>query len=130
MNIFKKASEMKLRFTSNRGELTTEQLWELPLTSQTKANLNDVAITISHNIKEVIDFVGNSTNTNSTETLKLEIVKEIIADKKKAISDKADKFKRTQEIEKLEEILERKEDASTEKMSKKDIKAKIEELKA
>ena len=83
-NIFETATRLKVRFASPVGRLTVEDLWTLPLTSTTgKANLNDVARTISKELKtqDEEDFVGTTT-TDPTETLKLDIVKHIISVRK------------------------------------------------
>jgi len=109
MNIYKAGLQLKVRFESKLGNLTIEQLHDLPLTSNTKANLNDVAITIANHITTVMDFVGNTPNTNSLEELKLAIVKDIIADKKQEIVNRVNLIKRNETIEKLEGILEKKE---------------------
>jgi uncharacterized protein YaaW (UPF0174 family) len=127
--MYKNATKLKLRFSSTKGNLTVEQLWDLPLNSQTKANLNDVARGVSQSITTVEDFVGGTSNDNSIAELKLDILKDIITDKKQELADKANKAKNETEIAKLEEILEHKEDVSLTKMSKKEIKAAIEKLR-
>lgn len=130
MSIYKKATRLKLRFSSSKGDLTTEQLWDLPLKSETKANLNDVARVVYSSIVTVTDFVDGGVSDNSISELKLNIVKDIIASKQQELADKIKKANNAVEIAKLEEILESKEDALKAKMSKKEIKAKIASLKA
>ena len=45
VNIFEQASRNKLRFDTNiKGVISTEDLWDLPLTSDTgRVNLDDIA---------------------------------------------------------------------------------------
>ena len=45
MNIFEMATRKKIRFNSPQGDLSTEDLWDLPLSSKVngKANLDDIA---------------------------------------------------------------------------------------
>ena len=43
MNIFEYAARSKIRFQSTKGELTVEQLWDVPLRSRDDFNLNAVA---------------------------------------------------------------------------------------
>ena len=41
-DIFKQATKLKLRFSSVRGDLTVEDLWDLPLTSKSNLSLDGV----------------------------------------------------------------------------------------
>jgi hypothetical protein len=99
-NPFKKAVRLgsKLTFTTTQGEMLIDQLYQLPLTHATKANLNSVANTIANKIKllkeNVVDFVNGDENVIGNEELeleelKLELVKIIIKDIKKEEQAKA-----------------------------------------
>ena len=83
MSLFEQASRLKLRFDTPRGPVTTEDLWDLPLTSTvaSKPNLDDVARQVFSEMKDEakISFVETSTRANPTAELKLEIVKYVIA---------------------------------------------------
>lgn len=86
MNIFEKASRLKLRFPSTVGNLTVEQLWDLPLTARSTANpdLDSVAKAVNADLKGVTEesFVSSSDNPKKAAyELQLEIVKHIIAEK-------------------------------------------------
>ena len=79
--MFEKASRMKLRFESGKGAITVEDLWDLPLTSNTgKANLDDIARSIHKKLKseENISFVSKEKPADSVAQLQFEIVKHII----------------------------------------------------
>lgn len=102
-NLFIRASREKFRFPSSVGELTTEQLWDLPLTSERKANLNDVAKSINAGLKSVEEsFVGPSTDPQrQVLEAKLEIVKAIIAtrqEESRVATERAAKAARRQQI--------------------------------
>lgn len=82
-NIYEIAARKKLRFPSPKGALTTEQLFELPLTSATgRANLNEIAIAIDDE-RETLgrkSFVDTASNPRRTDLdVALEIVKDVIA---------------------------------------------------
>ena len=79
MTMFLKASRLKLRFDSHKGQLTVEDLWDLPLTSATgKPNLNDIARDLHNKVKvEIVSFVEPSVK-NDIDELRFEIVKQII----------------------------------------------------
>lgn len=80
MSIFEQATRQGLRFNSPVGDLTTEDLWSLPLTSKTaRANLDTIAIALNRQIKETTEesFVV-AKREDSTSQLKFDIVKHII----------------------------------------------------
>ena len=50
--MFEQASRLKLRFTTARGSLSVEDLWDLPLTSTTgKPNLDDIAKSLNRELR-------------------------------------------------------------------------------
>jgi signal recognition particle subunit SEC65 len=80
--MFEQASRAKLRFATPQGNLTAEDLWDLPLTSASpnKANLNNIAKGISRQLKAETeeDFVNPRSPINASLQLALEIVKYVI----------------------------------------------------
>jgi len=79
--MFEKATRQKLRFDSPKGQLTVEDLWDLPLTSGTgKANLDDVAKELFKQLKDGDDvsFVTPAQKSDATVQLKFDIVKHVI----------------------------------------------------
>lgn len=85
-NLFETAAREKFRYPAANGNLTTEQLFDLPLTSTTgKANLNDVAIALA----DQLDAAGTRSFVTTAKTdparavlsQKLEVVKFVIADR-------------------------------------------------
>lgn len=79
--MFEQASRMKLRFATAKGELTTEDLWALPLTSQTgKLNLDDIARGLFAELKDSkeISFVTPAVSNDKVTQLKFDIVKHVI----------------------------------------------------
>jgi len=106
MDIFEQASRQALRFPSPVGHLTTEQLWDLPLTGQTegRANLDSMARAFHSELKslEEVSFVDVRPNPRKAELeLQFEIVKHII-DVKLAERDAA---KRAVEARERKELL-------------------------
>jgi hypothetical protein len=79
--MFEQVIRLKLRFESAQGLITAEDLWDLPLTSERKANLNDIAIGLSRKLKdsENESFVVKATPKNEELQLKFDAVKHIIA---------------------------------------------------
>ncbi len=76
-NLFETAVREKIRFTTNRGVLSVEELWDLSLNS-----LDTLAKGINKQVKaeEEESFIPSAKKRkNSTPTLQLEILKHIIA---------------------------------------------------
>jgi hypothetical protein len=81
-DLFIVASRKKFRFASERGDLSVEQLWDLPLTSKNGFNLNAVAIAVDSELKGLAEesFVETSTNPRRRELEQmLEVVKYVIS---------------------------------------------------
>ena len=82
MNIFEVATRKAFRFQSVRGDLTTEQVWELPLTSRAGFDLDSVAKAVNSELKSVTEesFVATRVNPRKGDLeTKLEVLKYIIA---------------------------------------------------
>jgi uncharacterized protein YabN with tetrapyrrole methylase and pyrophosphatase domain len=74
-NLFEKASKMKLRFSTTKGVLSTEDLWDLSLES-----LDRIAKNLYKQIKESeeISFISEKSSEDTLASIKLEIVKFVI----------------------------------------------------
>lgn len=95
MNMFEIATKKKFRFTvPTLGTVTVEDLWDLPLSSVRKADLDNAAQIIAKELKEsdISSFVKKASSKNEILELKLEIVKHII-------SSKLEEFRRLEEIQ-------------------------------
>src|SRR4051812_47404695 len=77
MNIFEDATRNKLRFPSARGELTVEQLWDVPLRSKDDFNLNAVAKVSSRALKDASEESFVET-TRTPEHLRREAAMEVV----------------------------------------------------
>lgn len=131
MNIFEQATRQKIRFPSAKGELTTEQLWELPLTSKTGFDLDTVAREVNRDLKETAEESFVSTRANPARAqleLKLELVKHVIAVKITEAESREQAAARAQERQRLQEILNKKQDAALEGLSVEEIQKRLIEL--
>ena len=78
--MFEKAARLKLRFSTGKGMVSVEDLWDLPLTSANGASLDDTARTL-HNVlktEEEVSFVNPSEKKNDLLKLQFDIVLHII----------------------------------------------------
>jgi len=100
MNIFERAARAKLRFLSTKGNLSTEQLFDLNL-----QELNTIAKSVNKAIKaeDEEDFIGeNALTAPSEDTLRLDILKKVIAAKQaniRAVETRAANATRKRELE-------------------------------
>ena len=107
MDNFKLASRQKLKFQTNKGPLTTEQLWDLEL-----ADLDALAgsLEIEHEKSEKKSFLNKKTSAkDKTAKLKFDIVIDIIGTletEEQAATEAKDKRKIKADV--LAEIQERK----------------------
>jgi hypothetical protein len=80
--MYKKAAQLKLRFDTSKGQLTTEDLFDLPLSSTTgRVNLNDIAKALHKRLKDAadVDFVDTVKRSDTLDQLKFDIVRDVIA---------------------------------------------------
>lgn len=77
--MFEKATRMKLRFETNRGFLTVEDLWDLSLT-----NLNNLAKQYKRALKAEAeeDFLDEKTEEDTITKLKFDLVISVLETKK------------------------------------------------
>lgn len=116
--MFEKATRLKIRFVSPQGNLTVEDLWDLPLTStrQNVANLNNIAKLVSRALKAESeeDFVNPKTAANESLQLALDIVKHVIEVKQAENEAFRLLTERKEKKAKLLELIERKQDQQLE----------------
>lgn len=128
MNIFERASRQKLRFSSDRGELTVEQLWDLDLTKNGKFNLDSIARAVNAELKSLSEesFVVTTPDARKAKLeLQLDILKHIIAAKMEAAENAKKSAEKAAMRAKLVAALGEKEEEELSKMSKEDILAKL-----
>ena len=81
--MFEKASRIrpKIRFNCSKGDLSVEDLWDLPLTSIiNNSNLDDIARGLHKQLKndDDVSFVDKDKKSDEIVQLKFDIVKHII----------------------------------------------------
>lgn len=130
-NLFEYVTRNKIRFASPRGELTVEQLWDVPLRSRDDFNLDTIAKTANKALKEVSEesFVETAKTARHVRLeVALEVVKYIIDDKKEAEKAAKERAANKEEREKLLKILAEKQDGKLSELSEKELKKRIAEL--
>jgi hypothetical protein len=127
-NIFAFATRNKIRFDSVKGQITVEQLWDVPLRSTDGFNLDAVAKAANKTLKDATEesFVA-TTRTAAHDRLEvtLDVVKHVIEAK---LADEAAAKKRADnkiEKEKLLKILAEKQDGKLSDLSERELQRRI-----
>lgn len=131
-SLIEKAVLQNWFFDTKQGLMTVQQVAQLPLktTVSTKASLENVAQGVYSQLqdKQQQSFVDDVPAGDLKLTQQLEIVKQIIEIKKSALVSANAEVLRKQELQKLQDVMARKQDQSLESMSLEDIQKRITEL--
>lgn len=123
-NKFIQATRLKLRFSTTVGVLSVEDLWDLPLESKNKVNLDSIAIALHRELKDTKDesFISKS-RANPVLEMKLDIVKYIIEVKLQESEDKAKAKAKSEQRAKIADLIEEKQNESLRALSLDELKA-------
>lgn len=80
MNIFERASRLGLVFETERGPVSTEHLWSMPLTSRDGFDLDTTARSVHKDLTEIssVSFVSDKPSLGQQRNeLRLSILKHI-----------------------------------------------------
>ena len=120
--MFDKATRLKLRFESNKGLLSVEQVWDLSLTA-----LNEMAKGLSRQVKaaetDEEDFIGTKSNVDSELQLRFDVVKHIIGVKLKERDDSREAAERKANNQVILELIQRKKQQELESKSVEELEA-------
>lgn len=131
MNIFEQATRKKLRFTSVRGELTVEQLWDLPLTSRNSFDLDSVAKAVNADLRSVSEESFVTTRVHPAKAdheLRLELVKHVIAVRMDEEARRKDAALKASRKAQILELLAKKDEEEMLSKSKDELLRELEEL--
>lgn len=128
--LFEKASRLKLRFATNKGLVSSEDLWDLPLTSTMNTSLDSIAKGLNKSIKEGEEesFVVTRSDANNVLDLQFDIIKHIIKVRLSENVKKLDITRIKSEKTKIERIIATKEDTNLENESIDDLKKRLSDL--
>lgn len=130
MNIFEIAARKQYRYASNVGFLTTEQLFQLPLTATTNASLDDVGkrLLAEQRSTEEESLVNSPATSVAAQDIatRIEIVKFVIADLQERNEASKKRAEQRARRAKLLEALENRENADLAGMSREEILKELE----
>lgn len=131
VDLFEKASRLKLRFNTPKGLVTAEDLWDLPLNSRAgHANLDDLAKELNRAIKaesSEVSFVDTASSARASSTqadvleTKFEIVKRVIQIKVEERDQVERARTKAAQKQRIMEIIDRKQNEQLEESSIEDL---------
>lgn len=127
-DIFEYAARSKLRFSSARGELSAEQLWDVPLRSRDDFNLNTIAQLANRAVKssEEESFVDVAKASGQTRAeISLDVIKRVIEVKLGEEETAKRRAANRVEKEKLLAILAEKQAGKLSELSEKELQRRI-----
>lgn len=132
INLFLLASRKKFRFPSEKGELTVEQLWDIPLTSRSGFSVNNIAIEVNRELRSLEEdsFVETSRNPRR-DTLRsmLELLKIVISVRQEEAQRASAAAERATKRQKIMEAIEAKEQEELGSVSLDDLKLQLAALR-
>lgn len=132
LNLFEQATRQRLRFSSPKGELTVEQLWDLPLTSTKGVSLDELAIAANRQLREQAEdsFVESKSNPLKAQLqLQLDLLKHIISVRQAENEERRQASENAAKAARLREILAERGVKQLENLSDEEIRKQLEELK-
>ena len=124
MNIFEFATRTKLRFNF-KGVISTEDLWDLSVNE-----LDTIFKSLNSEMKqsEEESLLNTKTKEDLALAVKIDIVKHIVEIKLQEIERKRNEIKKSQEKQRILEVLADKQDEEIKNKSIDELKAMLEEL--
>lgn len=132
--LYKLAAQTRLRFSSTKGELTVENLYDLPLTSKNGSSLDSMACAVSAELKTMSEesFVepSNSNPRKKVLELSLDLLTDVIKTKQDENAARTLKAERDARAAKIRELLAQKRDQTLSEKSEGDLEKELKELAA
>ena len=131
MNIYQQAARNKLRFASNKGDLTVEQLWDLPLSSKTGVDLDTIAKSVNRELNALAEESFVQTKSSPQKTLlalKLEIVVDVILTIEAENEERRKRADKLAQKAFLEEVLHSKKEDALKGLSVEELEKRLADL--
>lgn len=127
MDIYKVASKQQLRFNTDRGMLSVEQLWDLPQTS-----LSNLIKSLKKVLKDTdgddeLSFLVTVTPKDTENQLRFDIAKDVYLTIKAEANEAATKLKRKENNQKIMALIERKQESELEGKSIEELQKMLDE---
>lgn len=122
MDNFKLASQQKLRFQTNRGVLTVEQLWDLPL-----QELDTLAVSLqqAHEQSAPKSFLNKKTTKDKVVKLRFDVALDVLNTKAEEAQAESEALEVKEHNKKIIELIAEKQDESLKGKSIKQLEAML-----
>lgn len=114
--MYKQASKLKLRFTTTKGLLSAEQLWDLSLIDLSNS-VKAVKKILKKSDDDELSFLEESKTVDVENQLRFDILKDVYLTKKKENEDKRTELERKQQNQKILNIIAEKKESSLRDLS-------------
>jgi hypothetical protein len=130
MELFEKASRLGLRFDTERGQITVEDLWHLPLTSNRGPSLDGIAMGLHEQLErhKTISFVDDNKNPDERLQLAFDVVLHIIKVRKEENQARLVAKSKAEQKQRLLEALANRENTELTNKSADELRQMIEAL--
>lgn len=122
MEYFKSASQQKLRFQTNKGLLSTEQLWDL---SVEELDSLAVSLEIEHKQSGKKSFLVKTSTKDKTSKLRFDVVLDVLNTKVSEIEAAAEAFEIKEHNRKIIQLISEKQDETLKGKSIKQLEAML-----
>jgi hypothetical protein len=129
-NIFEIATRQKVRFHSPKGQLSCEDLFDLPLTSASGPSLDGIAKGLHRQLKDAEEFSLVSVPSKASELLQLQfaIVKHVFEVKKAEAEVARLAREKREQKQRIMEIMSHKQDEALQGKSLEELQKMMDEL--
>jgi len=123
MDNFKKASQLKLRFNTNKGSLSVEQLWDLTPTGLATLVRSIKAELKSANLDDDLGFLSDTipTKVDKENQLRFEVAKDVYLTKKAEADELRAAKEKKEHNQKILELIQKKKESKLESMSEEEL---------
>jgi len=125
MDQFKQASKLGLRFNTDKGVLTTEQLWDLTQTQLANLIKAIKKVLKQNDNDDDLSFLISSTKVDTENQLRFDIAKDVYLTKKEEAEKLRDAAKIKEDNQKIFELISRKKDSELESKSIEELEKMI-----
>lgn len=127
MDNFKKASQLKLRFNTNKGVLSVEQLWDLTATSLATLVRSIKSELKNSTIEDELSFLSDviPTKVDVENILRFEIAKDIYLTKKAESEALRDEKAKKEHNQKILELIQNKKEGELQSKSIEELEAML-----
>lgn len=129
MDNFKKASQLKLRFNTNKGPLTVEQLWDLTPTQLATLVRSIKGELKSSNLDDELSFLSDTipTKVDTENQLRFEIAKDIYVTKQEEAKSLRDAKAKKEHNQKILELIQAKKEGELQNKSVEELTAMLQD---